>query len=505
MLHSPGQILLSFGVADYSIPLTLLYWLEASLFGLSETGMRWPMLVCGIATVILLPLYAWRALGPRHAVPFAFLLAISPALVLYSRIARPYAVTLLLVYAAHHAFDRYFETSRHRSAFGALYALCAILATWMHLIAGPAVVAPFLFQAWSLYRDAPGRRGARIRLLLPLGVLTAAGMALAVLPPLAGDVSAISGKSGADSPSADTIAGVWYWWIGTGSTAIVVASLLLAAMGVPELWRRLAVARTVALGLVLTLAVVLLMRPAWVQNPMTFGRYLLSVIPLLLLAIATGAVRLADLARRAPSVIARSGAALILALPAATLAAQSPLRDIFFHPNSNIADPYFFFDFRPGHNPFPEAFNRLVPLSAYWSQLQSLPRGSLRIAAAPFHFESFGWHAPRWEQIGGQTIVPAWLTGFCIDSRSGEPARDRRFRFRNGVFVADKDDLALKNIDRIAFEKPYVVKLDSGKIVHSGEATRQCEGALRERFGAPEYEDDKLVVFTLAGKRTAHP
>ena len=36
---------LDFGHADYSIPLGLLYGVEARAFGLSETAMRWPMLV----------------------------------------------------------------------------------------------------------------------------------------------------------------------------------------------------------------------------------------------------------------------------------------------------------------------------------------------------------------------------------------------------------------------------------------------------------------------------
>ena len=58
--------------------------------------MRWPMMLAGIATLVALPLYARRYLGAGTALFFSVLLAISPMLVFYSRMARPYALTLLL-------------------------------------------------------------------------------------------------------------------------------------------------------------------------------------------------------------------------------------------------------------------------------------------------------------------------------------------------------------------------------------------------------------------------
>ena len=59
----PTRMWLDFGHADYSIPLGLLYAVESSAFGLSEFAMRWPMLVCGLATLVLFPLYVAPRLG----------------------------------------------------------------------------------------------------------------------------------------------------------------------------------------------------------------------------------------------------------------------------------------------------------------------------------------------------------------------------------------------------------------------------------------------------------
>lgn len=494
--HRPQDFLLSFGTNDYCIPLTLLYWLEASWFGLSEFSMRWPMLLSGIAALILFPLYIWRTLGARYAIPFAFLLAISPVLVLYSRIARPYSLTVLLAYVAHYAFEQYCNNSARRPWYGALYGMSAVLATWMHLLAGPLVVAPFIFQCHALFRDAPADRKIRLHLLLQLGVPTALGMALLVLPPLIADISAITGKSGADSPTMQTIAGALFWWTGTGSTAIVVMTAFLVVLGFPVLWRYLSLVRTITFGILLTLVTLLLTHPAWIHHPIIFGRYLLPVVPLLLLSVAAGAVRLANLANRASSATSTGLSLAILGFPALAMAAQSPLREIYFDPNSNTVSQYFYVDFRPEHNAMQKKFERFFPLSSFWSQLHARAPKSLHIAAAPFYFESYKWDAPRWERIGRQQIVPAYLSGLCVENRLGEVPNDARFKFRNAVVVSDNADLALKKIDMISYQKPFTFTKD-GTMVNFGEETSQCESALRKRFGSPSFEDDKIVVFTI--------
>ena len=106
MLSSPSRFMLSFGHADYSIPLTLLYWVQAQWFGLSEFGMRLPMMMAGLATVALFPLALRKELGDRTVIAFAFLLACSPVLIAFSRMARPYALTLLFSFCAYACLAR---------------------------------------------------------------------------------------------------------------------------------------------------------------------------------------------------------------------------------------------------------------------------------------------------------------------------------------------------------------------------------------------------------------
>src|SRR6266567_2143853 len=57
---TPAAVFLDFGHSDSSIPLTLLYLFESRVFGLSEVGMRWPLVAAGIATLVLFPGYRAR-------------------------------------------------------------------------------------------------------------------------------------------------------------------------------------------------------------------------------------------------------------------------------------------------------------------------------------------------------------------------------------------------------------------------------------------------------------
>ena len=144
---TPTRIATSFGHADYSIPLTLLYWFEARFFGLSEILMRWPMMLFGLATIVVFPIYVFRYFSHQEAVLFGFLLALSPVLTIFSRTARPYAITLFLVYLAVWAFYKCYNRandakSSHRFIYGTVYCFATAMAVWLHLIVVFFVFSP---------------------------------------------------------------------------------------------------------------------------------------------------------------------------------------------------------------------------------------------------------------------------------------------------------------------------------------------------------------------------
>lgn len=493
----PAGFLLSHGHDDHSIGLTAWAWLLAEAGGLSELGLRAPSLVAGLASVLLLPWALRGSLGCRVVVITALLLAISPLLIGYARMARPYACTLLLTLGGFALLDAATAGPRPRWwAIGA-YALLAGLAVWLHAVTAPLVIAPVLALGWQCWRG----RGLGGRQWLALAGLVGAAVALALLPPLVHDLAALTAKAGRDTPRWSTLQGVWHVWFGTSSLTLVVICLLLAAWGAGPVWRASRVVRWAALGLGLTLAAVLVARPAWIFNPLTFGRYLLPALPLLLLAVAAGLVRLTDavLTRLRPSVTA-SGRALASVGPALLLGGAafltSPQPALLKVPNGHALHYYHQFDFRPTHNPVVSLFDA-IPLSGFWATLAAQAPASVRVAVAPFRFESPAWLGSAWETRSRQRVLPGFLSGGCAPWLMGEVPPGPRFAFRNAVHLADDAALAARRIDYVAFDRRAIV-IDAQGVKRKAP---ECEAWMRQRFGTPVFEDTDLVVWQLPGAR----
>jgi len=498
--NSPSQFMRSFGTADYSIPLAGLYWLEAHWFGLSEFGMRWPMLASGLAILILFPLWALPRFGWRVAAAFALLLAISPLLINYSREARPYAITLFLSYLAHYAFWRFWATDPAGWRWGALYGLCASLAVWLHLLSLPFVTVPFILAGWQTLAAERGARVARVRRLLWLAVPTALLMALLILPPMVSDPNALLNKSGSDMPNWDTYLGVLHTWLGTPSLPAVTVCILFALFGVSSLWREGQLIRGVLLGLLLTYMAVLISRPAWVHNPLTFGRYLLPAVVVLLLAVALGMARMAQYVEFR---MGRLIAVPVVLLPFVFLLLQTPLLKTMRKPDSYSLHSVFQVDYRKKPGGVRETMRERIPLSPWWETLSRLPPESVLIAVAPYQYFSPKWDAPRWEKLGKQRVIPGFLTGFCLTRRDGEAPDDVRFVLRNAVHLGDDMELRTKHVGMVVFQKPYLV-VHNNERVWMGADVGQCLPLLRNKFGAPVYEDDKIVAFLLRNPDLAH-
>jgi hypothetical protein len=487
VLSSPSRFILSFGHADYSIPLTLLYWLQAQWFGLSELGMRLPMMIAGLATVVLFPLALRKELSDRIVLAFAFMLACSPLLIAFSRMARPYALTLLFSFCAYVCLSRAAHEGRLRWHLAICYVILSTLALWLHPIAGPFLVAP-LIALWSNWLHKQ-HNSLSLRSLLMLTASTGAMMAIAILPPLLSDPAALAGKSGVDLVKAETLIGVWYAWLGTGNTAVVIVALCLAAFGLLPVWRASQMVRWALVGLGLTVLAIVVTRPAWIFHSLTFARYLLPALPILLLFIAAGFVRVVGIKFPAKLMMP----AIILGTLGWSL--TSPLPDQLRFPNSNTLHLETQMDYRASENSF-IPFIRKFPLSPFWASLASAPAGSITVAVAPFRFESFDWPAPVWESVSRQRVIPAFLSGTCEPWLYGNTPNDARFRFRNAAHVADADSLKRAHVTYLAFFRAVRSSLESADKPY----LPQCETWMRNHYGTPYFDDASLVVWKVDAK-----
>jgi hypothetical protein len=153
-LHGPLHQFLLFG------------WIR--LAGDSEAALRLPSALAGVALVPALAALARRLLGPRAAVPAAWMAALSPFLVWYGQEARNYSFAILFATLAAWAAVRWHQ--RASRADGLLF----VLAAWLGLLSNlnVALMLPVLLAYVALPHD--GRVGR------PWAVLGAAA-ALVVL------------------------------------------------------------------------------------------------------------------------------------------------------------------------------------------------------------------------------------------------------------------------------------------------------------------------------------
>jgi hypothetical protein len=293
-LHAPrtvveldlDEILTTYLPSDNSIPLTALYELLIGWgVALSELHLRLPAVVAGLLLLVVMPLALWRRLGREAAIAAAWLVAIAPGLVFYSRIARSYMPVVLLVFVAAMAFERWWRTGSARSGVG--YVLAAAAAAWFHLGAGPIVAAPFLWAAGA--KAARPRAGRGLLAIALLGLGLAAGLAAFLVPAWESFTALLGEKSGAARPRTSEV--VYVILLQAGAVAPVAAVLFwaTAALGLAVLLRRRPAFAGLTLVLVAAnLAALLVAAPFGVENAIILNRYLLVGLPFVLAWAAAG-------------------------------------------------------------------------------------------------------------------------------------------------------------------------------------------------------------------------
>ena len=279
------EVLFTYKASDFCQPLTALYKL-GRIAGLewSEMGMRVPILVAALAVLVAGPWIVRRRLGRETAAWLAWLLALSPLLVLYGRIIRSYTPIVLLSGLAVTAFWVWWRGGDRRHAWA--YAVLAPLAVYFHLVAAPMVAAPFLFAAGELVarRQEVGRR---LRGLAATGLGALAGLA-AFLVPAWSSLREVMASKQQEAIPAKAWLGALQLQAGTSSTGLTAAFWALALVGLGVLLRRERALAVYTLVLVAAqVAGVLLMTPLASHIPVILNRYLLVLTPIVLLWTAT--------------------------------------------------------------------------------------------------------------------------------------------------------------------------------------------------------------------------
>ncbi len=487
------EVLTHFGHADSCIPLTIAYKLAYDIYGLSELIMRAPVLLFGTATVIVFPLVVRRWIGIPAARAFAWLLAISPMLIFYSRYARPYAISTFLSFVAVLAFFHWWSGAKAR--WKTVFVVGGILAPYFHLSAIFTLGGTFLFAVTELcLGGTPENR--RWKELLPPFTAVGIGLALVLGPPLIIDTTALTGKVSTDGVVSETLTGAITLFLGTRSLPAALLFLLAACTGGLLLIRRNQRfgAYLVTLS-AFSLAATSVIAPHAIQVPIVFARYNIFLIPVLLLTMS---VLLGEVETRISSLLRWYQSGFLSAAVVLLLVYAGPIRQVYYYPNNwtnHALFQYFYELSKPGN-----LYSYLTTpyrIPEFYQRLSEQPAGSLLLLEVPWFYEWNNNFYPHYQRVHRQKMLVGFVDDPASWTRPGEyPRHDYRMRFRNFVHVSDRKKIQRAGVRYVVFHKelavelPYLISAVAPEVIHWVEE-------YRSRFGEPVYEDLDLVVFDL--------
>ena len=482
-LQHPYALLFgSFDAAYYSIPHALLLKLFADSIGLDELTLRLPSLAAGVALLCLAPWIAWRRFGAAPAGLFAALLAISPLLVLYSRLARAYAIAIALVFFAVMSLERWLAERRPHQAID--YILLSTAAIWFHQLAAPAVLAPLAPVALFRGRDAP--RGQRVRESLePIGLGLAVGLLVTLLlwSALFVSLGPLVRKLDRISIGVLTQIGALALFAGSRSLWLVALFWLGVAVGIVLALRRHARIATLLLTSALSQWLCVLALGPWLAEvPRVFARYVAFALPFALLCLALALAELGRLrvAGRAWPLPLAAGAFLV-----AALTATGPLPVAYSMPDNFTAHPEYL---------DPAAPTSVPAVPGFYQRLRDEP-GDFAIVEAPLRNspDLFPYHV--YQRLHRKRVRIGFV-GSLLDPPDADefPLDPDRAAFRTFVDVASPEAL------RASGARYLVMHRDLGQELGLPGLRFDLQPAIdayARRFGPPVYEDPLLAVFLL--------
>ena len=289
-LRTPlSELPFHYGRNGTSPPLLLFYaLLLGSGLTISELGLRVPALASGIALLVLGPLFVRRLLDQRSAIVLGWLLAISPILVLYSRIARSYAPIALLGLWAAYASYRWLQDGRTGFAFA--YAVLAPLTIYFHLLAMPFVLAPLLFvtaEKLAFRNRRQVQPSWRSLCGVSAGILA---LACCFLVPARDELlGLLRMRVGSGASGAEALIATFQLQSGSRNFAVEVLFVAAAAWGVVSLCRRRRRFAYFTLTLVVgQVAAIFVVSPTSVDQAIVLNRYLIISLPIILVWVAYG-------------------------------------------------------------------------------------------------------------------------------------------------------------------------------------------------------------------------
>lgn len=340
LTRSFTDVLQQQGMGANSIPINIWTWIVLHTTGCSEALLKLPSLIASILALFLIPWLVKRLWGNHVSTVTAALLAVSPVVIFYGRIARPYAPTMLFAVVSLLLTVAWLRDGRRQDIL--VSAACGALAVWFHLYAAIPVCAPVLVASYSCLTGQSGGATTRsafhhlkIRdLAAAYGVFGVIVVLLVVIPNILNPWwTDVQGVDHATFDTAKTVmtllAGSRSLMLGAVITSLIVAGLILMVRE----------SRIVGFAFLLPFLIFMGVASTTTQDGSHAGiqiaRYGISFFPLSFIAVAFALAKIWDMVRKrlAPSIarFALPVAGMVVWLP---FLATNPLWQIYTTPNN---------------------------------------------------------------------------------------------------------------------------------------------------------------------------
>lgn len=518
-----------------SVPFNLYLRVLLNTVGWNETTIVLPSLVAGVALLWVFPQWVRRRIGSEAAMVSAFLLAIAPFLVFYSRTARAYSVLLLLECLALLGLNQWLREARRRHA--AALVVFGALAIWTHASALAPMLAAVIVAAVLRARQArqpriPPMPSARQIVTAGLAMLALAGALWlpALLHPLP------SPMHGSAHFSASTFAGLAELWSGNAHWPVQVLWGLVVLAGIGLAVRAaheeiMVLLAAVAGGLI----VVLVIRPNLAGIAGVLARYLLPAFAVLSLAAGIAVqTLLRRLATAAGRCLLVAGTVALLAL----MYALGPLPRIYGEPNNFTKHPALQFAFAPGdpNRARPDPLEQGAKAGISRDELQSFylrlaaEGGSSPVIEYPFllgedvnllYFsqqvhrrpvlagyyrsgardeDTFGIAVGPRAADGTAHLSPGYITNaMMIDHVLGRVPRGSRVHFRSIVDIQDPAAVRRSGAEYLILHGNILRELfHIGPEGARSTFVERIRDQLVARYGKPVFENDLVTVLRVS-------
>lgn len=487
-----SEIFLSFGHADYSIPLTLLFRALADTVGLYEWQMRLLPMAFGLAALFVVPALLRPWLRSDETLGLTALLAISPLLIHFSRYVRPYAMVVLLGFAAMLLLWQWWRCGGRARAVGFFF--CAVAAAWLHplttLYTGFALT---WFAVAGIGKWRRGEGGRAFWQVLALGLSTTAACSALILPPLLADTASIAVKAGKHSIELQTLARSWEMVLGIGQLWLAGLLLVPIVLGALVLWRRDRLFLIFWLSMTaVAVLIIQLLGPEWIRNALVLVRYTVLSMPVVLALLAVGLVRIGRLAAdRLGS--DRPWGVLVVLLAVAGLYAAGPLPSTYDGINQFTNSARYQIDYNFDRSIFASIMGP-IETPAFYEEIASEP-GQWRLVEAAWHFETHFTPITEFQRDHQLPIHIGMISGLCTDWTWGElrPEADLEIHLDRFVFLRDilRDPGDVNRF--VVFPRGYPFEYEPRELPD----LQPCIDAFSDRFGEPWYQSADYVVFRI--------